>query len=374
MRLHRIQHSPISLLFLLFLFADQYDVLIYKAEAFSSNPRSDAAHPAFHWNVGEGQKNRLSSSLGFASMISSVTIERSGKGYMDRSSLNLYSQVDSIMEEDSLSNVENSTLSSKLDEKLQFLTNLFPIFVVFAAMLGATCPQTLLWVSRGNLVTIFLASVMTGTGMTLTKDDFAGILSSGKSARVIPIGVMCQYGIMPLSAWLVSKVMILNGSAGLSAASASALFLGLTLVGCSPGGTASNLVSLIAGADVVLSVLLTSCSTILAAALTPLFVKLLVAGTTVDINGLVLCMATAKVVLGPVALGMLLNEKAPGVSKSLSRFTPFASVVLVALICGGVVAQNAASGLISNGFDPLTRLLILSVVLLHSLGFFGKFL
>lgn len=207
--------------------------------------------------------------------------------------------------------------------------------------------------------------------MTLTPDDFRRILESKQSASVIPVGLLCQYGIMPLSALLVSRTMILeSGTMNLiGGEAASALFLGLTLVGCSPGGTASNLVSLIAGADVALSVLLTSCSTILAALLTPLLVKLLVSGTSVNINGLTLCIATAKVVLAPVVLGMCLNKKAPSVSRNLSRFTPFASVVLVALICGGVVAQNAASGLLSNGFDALTRRLILSVMSLHSMGF-----
>ena len=233
-----------------------------------------------------------------------------------------------------------------------------------------------MWVAKGNLVTIFLASVMAGTGMSLTPDDFREILQSKKSASVIPVGVLCQYGIMPLSALLVSKAIILNTSSTgvIGGEAASALFLGLTLVGCSPGGTASNLVSLIAGADVALSVLLTSCSTILAALLTPLLVKLIVSGTSVNINGLTLCAATAKVVLGPVALGMFLNEKAPNLSRKLSRFTPFASVVLVALICGGVVAQNAASGLLSNGLDSLAKRLVISVLSLHSLGFLAGYL
>ena len=54
-------------------------------------------------------------------------------------------------------------------------------------------------------------------------------------------------------------------------------------VGCCPGGTASNLVSLIAGADVALSVTMTACSTVAASALTPLLASLLI-GARVPIS------------------------------------------------------------------------------------------
>lgn len=208
--------------------------------------------------------------------------------------------------------------------------------------------------------------------MTLTADDFKSIFQSKRSASVIPVGVLCQYGIMPLSAFLISKSMILNSSA-IGKSTTDAIFLGLILVGCSPGGTASNLVTLIAGADVALSVLLTACSTILAAIMTPLLVKILVSGTEVNISGIALCIATSKVVLGPVILGMFMNEKAPKISQELARFTPFASVILVALICGGVVAQNATTGMLSNGFDFLTKRIIWSVIALHLLGFLVGF-
>jgi len=280
----------------------------------------------------------------------------------------LHASTDTMEGEDS----SQIIVTSKLDQYLSFLTNLFPGFVLGAAILGANVPNSLLWVAKGNLVTIFLASVMVGTGMTLSADDFKSLFQSKRSASVIPVGVLCQYGIMPLSAFLISKLMILNNSA-IGKSTADAIFLGLILVGCSPGGTASNLVTLIAGADVALSVLLTACSTILAAIMTPLLVKLLVSGTEVNISGITLCIATSKVVLGPVILGMFMNEKAPKISQALARFTPFASVILVALICGGVVAQNATTGMLSNGFDFLTKRIIWSVIALHLLGFLVGF-
>jgi bile acid:Na+ symporter, BASS family len=260
---------------------------------------------------------------------------------------------------------------SRLDTILSQLTTLFPLYVSAAALFGIARPQTLQWVNQDNLITIMLASVMCGTGLTLETKDFTEVFRNNWSS--VPLGVACQFVIMPLSAFLVGRQLLLpHGSIGPS------LFLGLCLVGCSPGGTASNLVTLIAQANVALSVILTACSTILAVVATPLLVKLLV-GSSISVSGWALCQATAKVVLAPVVLGMWLNAKLPRLSRQWSRFTPLASALLVSLICGGVVAQNA--GMVHSSasawsslstVNPLT-LTIASVLSLHSLGFAGGY-
>ena len=219
---------------------------------------------------------------------------------------------------------------------------------------------------------------MLGTGMTLERSDFATILTSKSQRTSIPVGVLCQFILMPMSGALIGRTLLLPfNEVG------NHLFLGLVLVGCSPGGTASNLVSLIAGADVALSVLLTACSTILASFVTPLLTKFIV-GSAIAVSGTALCVATAKVVLAPVTLGVLLNEKVPKLCRWVSRFTPFASVILVSLICGGVVANNAAmvtgsasraAGLVIGGFAlSLPSLILLSVILTHTLGFTAGYL
>lgn len=236
-------------------------------------------------------------------------------------------------------------ISKTFDRWLSRLTTAFPFFVLSAAILGLRRPETLLWVNRGSTVTAMLAAVMCGTGLTLQKQDFQTVLDKPANRLAVPLGVACQFGIMPLAAFAVGKALLLTGT---ESTVKSALFLGLCLVGCSPGGTASNLVSLIAGADVALSVILTTCSTLAAVVMTPLLVKLLmgknslaVGATDVNISGMALCVATAKVVLLPVVAGMFLKARAPKLANTASRFTPFASVLLVSLICGGVVAQTA---------------------------------
>jgi bile acid:Na+ symporter, BASS family len=269
------------------------------------------------------------------------------------------------MSDDSSSSPPASeSTSNKVDQILASLTSAFPFFVLGSAILALIKPSTLLWTNQGDLITIMLASVMWGTGLTLTKDDFTVVLQ--KDLAAVPAGVLCQFLIMPLSAFLLGRTLLLP-----SKPYGSALFLGLCLVGCSPGGTASNLVSLIAKADVALSVLLTSCSTILASVVTPLLVKLLV-GSTIAVSGWTLCTATARVVLLPVVLGMIVNARAPTLASTVSRFTPFCSVVLVALICGGVVAENAR--LLLSTSAGLLPLIVSSVLGLHCLGFLVGYL
>ena len=159
---------------------------------------------------------------------------------------------------------------------------------------------------------------MLGTGMTLERSDFTTILTSKKQRTSIPIGVLCQFALMPLSASFIGRTFLLpyHDSQTLQHVGKH-LFLGLVLVGCSPGGTASNLVSLIAGADVALSVLLTSCSTVLASIITPLLTKFII-GSTVPVSGLALCVACARVVLAPVTVGVMLNEYQPRLCKWVS--------------------------------------------------------
>jgi len=264
---------------------------------------------------------------------------------------------------------EQENDSNRLDTILATLTSGFPFFVLGGAILALFRPSLLLWTNKGDLITLMLALVMWGTGLTLTKDDFTVVLQ--KELASVLVGVLCQFLIMPITAFTIGKTLLLNSSP----VHGSALFLGLCLVGCSPGGTASNLVSLIAKADVALSVLLTSCSTILASIATPLLVKLLV-GSTIAISGWTLCTATARVVLLPVLLGMFVNARAPKLASRISRFTPFASVVLVALICGGVVAENAPLlfSATSSGGVGLIPLIVASVLSLHTVGFLAGYL
>ncbi|KAJ1465093.1 SRG1 protein-like protein [Baffinella frigidus] len=87
---------------------------------------------------------------------------------------------------------------------------------------------------------------------------------------------------------------------------------------------------------------MTTVSTCAAPIMTPLITSLL-AGSLVPVDASGLLLSTLQVVLAPVALGLLINTKLPGLSKSVSGVTPLLCVIFVALICGSVIAQTSSS-------------------------------
>lgn len=209
-------------------------------------------------------------------------------------------------------------------------TSLFPLWVFGAAVLGAARPELLARFASPRFLTPALGATMVAMGMTLTLGDLTAV---ARRPAPVALGVAAQFSVMPSAAWACSRLWGLDGAAA----------AGVILVGCCPGGTASNLVTLIGGGDVALSVAMTSVSTALAVVATPLLASKLV-GSLVVISPRVLFLSTAQLVLGPVALGILLNRALPPrATAALGAVTPLASVVTVALICGSIVAETAAT-------------------------------
>ena len=86
-----------------------------------------------------------------------------------------------------------------------------------------------------------------------------------------------------------------------------AIVAGLVLLGACPGGTASNVVCYLARGDVALSITLTTVSTLLAILATPVLTWLYV-GERVPVPVQDMLWSIFKIVLLPVALGVLVNS------------------------------------------------------------------
>lgn len=170
--------------------------------------------------------------------------------------------------------------------------------------------------------------------------------------KAVAIGFVAQYSIMPMLAWGIAHALNLPPH----------FAVGLILVGCCPGGTASNLVSYIAKADVALSVVMTVCSTLAAIILTPLLTQVF-ASALVAVDTWMLFKQTLQVVIIPVILGVLLNRWVPQLVQRVMPIAPLLSVFGVCLICAVVFAANAES-ILNHGPE-----LILATVLLHGGGF-----
>ena len=236
-----------------------------------------------------------------------------------------------------------------MNRLLSWATNLFPIWVLLGGALALVHPDWFAWFN-GDFITWGLAVIMLGMGITLSVDDFKAVL---KMPQAVAAGFVAQYLIMPFLGWSIAHLLKLDPP----------LAVGLILVACCPGGTASNVVTYIARANVALSVLMTMCSTFGAIVMTPLLTKWL-AGTYVPVPAWGLFVTTLKVVLAPLVIGLGLNRYAPRFVKFVLPVSPLISVLTITLICASIIGGSA---------EPLKKsggVLLLAVFLLHAGGFF----
>lgn len=231
---------------------------------------------------------------------------------------------------------------------LNTLANLFPLWVLAASALALFHPALFTWF-EGPFIVWGLAVIMLGMGITLSVGDFRRVLAA---PRPILLGFLAQFSIMPLSGYASALAFDLP----------TPLAVGLILVGCCPGGTASNVVTYIARADVALSVLMTMCSTMAAIVLTPLLTSWL-AGTMVPVDAWGLFLSTVQVVLLPIAIGLLLHHGAPRVVAAVLPVAPLVSVLVIALICASIIG-GSAEVIRSSGAR-----LLLAIVTFHAGGF-----
>lgn len=231
---------------------------------------------------------------------------------------------------------------------LECVANAFPVWVVAACGLALVEPTWFTWF-RGDAIVTALAVIMLGMGLALTIDDFTRVTSRPLS---VATGFGAQFLIMPATGWAVATAMNLDAP----------LAVGLILVACCPGGTASNVVTYIARADVALSVVMTACSTIAAVVLTPLLTKLL-AGRLVEVDAAGLFISTLQVVVLPVTVGVTVKRFLPRAAEAVAPVAPVVSVLAIALVCGSIIGQNAEA-VRSSGVRLLT-----AVIALHGAGF-----
>lgn len=136
-----------------------------------------------------------------------------------------------------------------------WLTQGFPVWSILVAILAIVYPPAFLWYGA-SAISWGLGLIMLGMGMTLKADDFKRVW---RAPYVIGLGLGLQFLIMPAWSALLCKLLSLPPE----------MAVGLILVACCPGGTASNVVVFLAGGKVALSVSLTLCSTLVAVLLTP---------------------------------------------------------------------------------------------------------
>ena len=217
--------------------------------------------------------------------------------------------------------------------------------VLIVAALSLIVPDTFAWIATTS-INPMLGVIMFGMGLTLSPADFKIVLSRPKD---ILIGCLTQFTVMPLLALGLTWAFSLPKE----------LAIGVILVGCCPGGTASNVITYLAKGDLALSVGMTAASTLLAPFLTPLLV-LALAGTMVDVDALGMLMSIVYVVIAPIVCGLLCQRFLPKMTRSVTPYLPAFSSVVIALVVGIIVSHNAER-LLTAG------LLVVAVVMIHNL-------
>lgn len=226
-----------------------------------------------------------------------------------------------------------------------YISEYMGVLVLAGAVLALLFPEQLN-ILRPQVINYLLGVIMFGMGLTLKLEDFKVVFSRPKD---VIIGCLAQFTIMPLLAWLLVRLFSLD----------EALALGVVLVGCCPGGTASNVIAYLAKGDLALSVGMTGVSTLFAPLLTPLLTWIL-AGKSVDVNVLSMFLSILYVVILPIVVGLFVKWLWPRFTEKSVAYLPAISSLAIAFIVMIIVAANAQK-LLVGGFA------IVAVVMLHNL-------
>lgn len=227
---------------------------------------------------------------------------------------------------------------------IKYISEYIGVLVLLVACVALWAPASFAWIDAWY-INPMLGVIMFGMGLTLSPSDFRIVLSRPKD---ILIGCLAQFTVMPLLAWVLAWVFALPKE----------LALGVILVGCCPGGTASNVITYLAKGDLALSVGMTATSTLLAPILTPLLVWLM-AGTMVEVDTIGMLLSIVYVVIAPIVVGLLCQRFLPRITASLVPYLPAFSSVVIAIVVGIIVAHNADRLLVGG-------LLVIVVVMIHN--------
>lgn len=238
---------------------------------------------------------------------------------------------------------QRNPAAATVDRAAYVAVLVFPVLILAGGAAGYFFAPTVQQAS--GWTNTLLGLVMFGMGLTLRPVDFALV-----AKRPVPIlvGVAAQYIVMPLLALLVCWILQLPPE----------LAAGVILVGCAPGGTASNVVSFLARGDVAVSVTMTSISTLLAPLLTPLL-TLWLAGQYMPLDGASMAMSIVTIVLVPVIAGILVRLVLSRFVERLLPILPWLSVLGIAAIVA-IVVSGSADRIIQAG------LLVLLAVAIHN--------
>ena len=181
-----------------------------------------------------------------------------------------------------------------------------------------------------KLLGAMMMVIMLGMGASLTWRDF---LIAFRKPKGVLVGLVCQYGIMPLLAFLMAQALGLP----------PAIAVGLILMGCMPGGTTSNIFTYFSKAVLALSIMMTSVSTLVALGMVPATLAFYsgLAGYAGDYTIPATNVAQVLVVLlVPTLIGMGLRKANPNIGVTLELLGGIMGIAVILFLVVTWIPRN----------------------------------
>lgn len=182
---------------------------------------------------------------------------------------------------------------------------------------------------------ILVAFLMFGIALDIRREDFLRLL---RRPRIPLVGLLSEYMYLPLLTLLIIWLF----------SPAASIALGMILLATCPGGSVSNYMVYLSRSNPALSIMLTALTTLLASVITPLAFNLW-SGVidlpenlrqTIAVSPWRMIVSVAQLILIPLFIGMLLNERFPRIKAKIEKPVRTISMILFIGFVVGAVLSN----------------------------------
>lgn len=197
------------------------------------------------------------------------------------------------------------------------------------------CHRLLFFISNLMIFIVIpiLCVLMFELGLTLKIQDFKKL---AEQPRAVVTGMVGQLVLLPAIAFALATALHLE----------PVFFVGLVLIACCPGGSSSNVFSMIAGGDVALSVTLTAISSVLTLFTIPFILAMTVAHCNngaeqvIQLPVMKLIMQNIVAVFLPMLIGAAVQRFAPRGADAIHRVLSKCAFPALMLLAGIFFVQN----------------------------------
>lgn len=210
-------------------------------------------------------------------------------------------------------------------------------------------------------LSVSLAIIMLGMGLSLVADDFKLIF---KQPKAILVGLTNQLIILPVIAFSLASLFPLQPE----------IAIGVMILAACPGGATSNLISHLAKADAALSVTLTAFSSFITILTIPFIVnfsleQFLDQTNIIKLDILQTFLQILMIIIIPVSLGMLIRKKKESFALKMGKPVRIASALLLILVIVGIILKEKDN--LASSFKEAGAVIISLNIIVMLVGYYS---